>query len=217
MHVEESRGLIADQQMIANAFAYFVQHAFMGTASCFFHAASHGTTALRRERRFGHTLKRDTFVPEFERTALPILKHAIAVFAHRGHHEIAGDAATQAHVSGSHHEARREALEIPLERPERCFVEIVQVKHELPFWRREAAKIHQVTISADRHHKAGVRYAAQIVSLEDRAAAKKGKRRYRHAAIAQRHQLLDPPFAALLEQIDRTAMQFSQHAVTGPL
>jgi hypothetical protein len=58
---------------------------------------------------------------------------------------------------------------------------------------------------------------AQIVSLDDRAAAKESKWRHGHATVAQWHQLPNPPFAALLEQTDRVAVDIAQRAMTRTL
>ena len=203
--------------MVAHVLAHLVEHALLSTPSRLLHAAPDGAAALRRQRGFGHVFERNALVPQFERPALRILHHAIAVFADRRHHQLGGEAAAQAHMPRGHHETGSQAFEIPFERTKRHFVEVVQIEDELPFRCRETAEVHQMAIAADRHHDARVGSPAQVVSLDDRTAAKERERRNGHATVAQWHQLLHAPFAALLEKVDRVAVDIASRAMTRAL
>ena len=212
-YVKERGRRIADRPVISVMHGHLFEQVFVRAARGFFHAAPHRAPALGCQGGFRHTVEGDAVVPEFERSALRVLRHPVAVFADRRHHQTLSGAPAQAHMTRGHHEARGEALQVPFEWPDRHFVEVIQIEHELPLRRGEPAEIHQMTIAADGHGQAGVVNLAEIVSLQDGGATKKRERRCGHAPVAQWHEVLDPAFAALPEKLDWIAVQFPDRAM----
>src|SRR5260370_15379011 len=119
-------------------------------------------------------------------------------------------------MTRSHHEPRGQSLEIPFPGAECDFIEVVQVKYELAFRRRESAKRHQMRVAAYGHDQAGIRYLAQVVRLQDRAAPEERKRRLHHPCISERDQSCNASPAVLLQQFDRVAVYRSDLGVRGP-
>src|SRR5260370_32900365 len=118
-------------------------------------------------------------------------------------------------MTRSHHEPRGQSLDIPFPAAECDFIEFVQAKYELAFRRRESAKRHQMRVAAYGHDQAGIRYLAQVVRLQDRAAPEERKRRLHHPSISERDQSFNASPAVLLQQFDRVAVYRSDLGVRG--
>jgi hypothetical protein len=109
----------------------------------------------------------------------------------------------------------RESLDVPLPRPGKRFVEIVDVEHETPLRRGEDAEVRQVGVAAalDCHARPG--RGRQVMSHDPRRPAVERERRDEHPPVADRHQLGDTRLRLLLEQLDRveTVGRRLEHAV----
>jgi len=82
-------------------------------------------------------------------------------------------------------------------------VEVVDVEDDAPLRRGEGAEVHQVRVAAGLHADAGAGRARQVGRHDRRRAAVEGEGRGQHAAVADRHQVLDAALAAAHQQFDR--------------
>src|SRR5262249_17757123 len=125
----------------------------------------------------------------------------------------AGIADTEPEPAGGENEARGEPLDIPLKRPRKGLVKVVDVENERAFRRREAAKVHQVTVAATLDSDAAGRRPSQVVRLNDGRAPKKCERRFSHAREPNRQESLDAALVRLLDQGQRVALLLTEDDV----
>ena len=84
--------------------------------------------------------------------------HGLAVGANRRCTTMPRCAAcVEATVAARDHEARRQALDVPLPRPGQGLVEVVEIEDEAAMWRSEGAEVRQVRVAAQLHVQSGDR------------------------------------------------------------
>ena len=119
-------------------------------------------------------------------------------------------------VSSSDLEARREPLDIPLERAGKRLVEVVQVEDEIALRGGEAAEVREVGVAAELHLEAARRQAREVVRHHRRGAAEEGEGRDEHAAVPDRQELRDARRGLLLEKRHRVTVSGLEPCMTRP-
>ena len=100
-------------------------------------------------------------------------------------------------------EARRQALDVPLERRGQRLVEVVEIEHQPPVGRREHPEVRQVRVPAALHAQPRRRRLREIPGHDRRAAAVERERRDDHPPVPDRHQLGHARRVLLLQDADR--------------
>ena len=129
--------------------------------------------------------------------------HRLAVTAHRVPHDLASLLGRIAVPTSGDHQARHEALDIPLPRPRQRLVEIVHVEHQPALHRSEHAEVRQMRITTHLHPKPRTGRRRKIGRHDQRSTAIERERRDQHPPVADRHQLGNPRLRLLLQQRDR--------------
>jgi hypothetical protein len=140
---------------------------------------------------------RDPRVPDLELAHPGVLEHALAVGVHGGQGGVARALRAEARVARRQHGARREALDVPFERPRQGLVEVVDVEQQRALGRREQAEVGQVGVAAELRREAAVGQRREVGGHDGGRAAEVGEGRYRHAPVADRYELRDPAGVAL--------------------
>ena len=100
-------------------------------------------------------------------------------------------------------DAGGEPLDVPLPRTRQGLVEVVDVEHELALGRREQPEVRQVGVTTRLDPEPGGRRARQVGGHDQGCSAIEREGRGEHPSVADRHELLNPGLALLLEQRDR--------------
>ena len=145
-------------------------------------------------------LHREARVPDLEIAHRGEAGHRLPVRAGRGQHGRFPFLPREAVVAAHDREARRQALHVPLPRPRRRLVEVVDVEDEDPLRRAERAEVREVRVAAQLGANARVRRPREIRRHDQCAAAVEGERRRKHPAVPDRHQLGVARDRLLLEQ-----------------
>ena len=140
-----------------------------------------------------------------------------AVALDRSEHHLGSILATETVVAGGDLDARRQALDVPLERTGSGLVEVVDVEHHPSLGRTERAEVHQVGITAQLHVQTRTGGAREVGRHEQRGASVERERRHEHAPIADRHEFGDPRRRLTLEQRDGVGASRAadEHGVRG--
>ena len=117
-------------------------------------------TARLAARHVEQLVGDDVRVPDVELVHLGVGRHVLAVGAHGGQGGLAGHVLAQAVVAAGQHEARRQALEVPLERSRQRLVEVVDVEQQLALGRAVQAEVREVGVAAELHGQARCAAAA---------------------------------------------------------
>ncbi len=99
-------------------------------------------------------------------------------------------------------DARRETLDIPLERTMERLVEVVDVEDEVPLGRCEEAEVGEVGVAAELDDDPARRRRRQVRGHREGSPPVEGEGRGRHPAVPDRHQLGGPGDGLLLEEGD---------------
>ncbi len=145
----------------------------------------------------------DREVPQFQRLHPAELRHRLAVGADAGHCHVLGSSVSQAVIAAGHHEACREALDVPLPGRRKGFVEIVDGKDDTPFGRGKAAEVTEVGVPAALDVDPGGRRRCKVGGHREGRPAVKRERGANHAAVAEGEQVGHPPFLGPQNQFDR--------------
>ena len=78
----------------------------------------------------------------------------------------------EAPLAARHLEARREALQVPLERAGERLVEVVQVEDEVALGRGEATEVREVRVTAELRRQVGARGARDVGAMTAAAPRK---------------------------------------------
>ena len=135
-------------------------------------------------------------VRECERIA-----HRAAIARHGAEHGVAPRAAAHRSLAGRHHDARGEALDVPLPRRGDRLVEVAHVEDEPPLRRREDAEVAEVRVAAGLHVDLGMRQVREVPRHDHRRAAQERERRSEHAAPAHGRELSQTGNVRLLEHV----------------
>ena len=111
----------------------------------------------------------------------------------------------EAAIAAGDREARREPLDVPVERPGVRLVEVVDAEHEPSVGRGEGAEVREVRVAAELDVEPAARRRVEIGGHQVGGAAVEGERRDEHPAVADRHQLRDAGRGLLLQHRDGVA------------
>ncbi len=155
-------------------------------------------------------------VPEVERPHSRELGHRLAIRAADGQVHGLALLVVEAAISPGDGEAGHEPLDVPLERPGKRLVEVVQAEDQSPIRRGKHAEVRQVGIAAELRLETGARGRREVGGHEVRRAAVERERRHEHAPVPDRDELGHPGRRLLLEQLDRIAspcrrLPFAEH------
>ncbi len=161
---------------------------------------------LRARLRF--ELRKQAFpiqarVPDVEVVHLREAAHPSAVLLRRRPHSLPALLLGEPALATRDRDARRQALDVPLPRARERLVEVVDVEHQIPLRRGEAAEVRQVRVPAQLRREARARRARQIRGHDVRRAAEERERRGHHPPVTDRDQLRHPRGRLLLQQRDR--------------
>jgi hypothetical protein len=148
-------------------------------------------------------VRRQREVPQLQRFHLAELSHGLAVGADAGHDHILGHSVAEAVVPAGHHEARSEALDVPLPGGRKGFVQVVDGEDDPPLRGGKAAEIAQVGVPAALDADPRDRGGCEVRGHGERGAPVEGERRSRHASVAQGKQVGQPPLLRFEDQLDR--------------
>ena len=133
--------------------------------------------------------------------------HCLAIGANDLEHGGATLGLPEAAISAGDLEARREAFEVPLERPGQRLVEVVDVEDEIPLGRGEAAEVRQVCVAAKLSFQARPRCPREVVRHDRGRTPIEGERGDEHASVTDRDQLWHPRGPLPLEQRNGVAVR----------
>ena len=100
-------------------------------------------------------------------------------------------------------EAGGESLHIPLPRPGRGLVKVVDIEHEAPLRRAKDPEVRKVRVATELHVQPRDRRRGKIRRHRQRGAAEVRKRRQQHSTVPNRDQFPNPALGLALEQLDR--------------
>jgi hypothetical protein len=130
-----------------------------------------------------HLLRVQTRVPDLQVAERRELPHRLPVGADDPEHRRCAFCIGEVALARRDLEARGESLHVPLERPGKRLVEVVEVEDEIPLGRGEAAEVHQVGIARELGGQAARRSRDEVVGHDDRGAAEVAHRRLEHPAV----------------------------------
>ena len=141
-------------------------------------------------------------VPEVHRAHAGEARHRVAVRA--GDREVDRVAllVVESAVAPRDGEACDEPLHVPLERPRKRLVEVVDAEDHPPVRCGEDAEVRQVRVAAQLHVQLCARLVREVRSHDGGGASVEGERRHQHAAVADGHQLLQARLRLVLQQLD---------------
>ncbi len=142
-------------------------------------------------------------IPRVDRAHTSVFPHVFAVTLRCFARSIAAAAFAQIVLSCSENHACRKPLYVPLPWSRGGLVEVIDVKHEMPFRRTEAAEIADVTITAGLHAKPGGRSAGEVEGHQSRGAPKEREGRLAHSSVANGKKVGQASFVSVLQQLDR--------------
>ena len=92
-------------------------------------------------------------------------------------------------VPSEHHQARRQARDVPLERTREGLVEVAEIERQVPLRRRPQTEVEDVCISTHLHHESGVRSRREVGCHDRSCPSEERPGRCHHAAEANRHEV----------------------------
>ena len=134
----------------------------------------------------------DPRIPDVEHVHRHQFAHVLAVAAGAADRGFATGRACQPVGSGGQHERGDEALDVPFPRGRQRLVEVVDVKHQPPFRRGEAAEIEQVRVAAGLDAHAAGRRRREVRRHHRGRASVESEWRGQHPAVSDRHELRQP-------------------------
>ena len=139
-------------------------------------------------------------IPGVEEVHLRQRAHLLAVALSSVPSETTTHLAREAVVIGSHHDARRQAQHVPLERCGMGLIEVVDVEGHRAFGRGEHAEVGDVGIAAGLHVDAARGHARQVRGHDQGRAAVERERRRQHPSVPDGHEAGRPPGRLLKDQ-----------------
>jgi hypothetical protein len=132
-----------------------------------------------------------------------MLGHRFAVGAKAGLRRIPRLGFTEAVVAAGHHEARRQALDVPFPGGGQGLVQVVDGENDPAFRRGESPEIAQVGVAAALDVHAGDRGGGEVGGHGERRAPEEGERGAGHAPVAEREQVGQPALLGRQDHRDR--------------
>ena len=142
-------------------------------------------------------------VPHVQRAHAGELLHRLAIARDRLLHDRSPLLARVPVLASGHLEAHRQPLHVPLPRPRKRLVEVVQIEHQPPIRRREQAEVRQMRITAQLGVQPGIGARRQVRRHQQRRTAVERERRHQHPPVPDRHQLRHPRLRLRLQESDR--------------
>ena len=156
---------------------------------------------LRRPAR-GDVLDVEPGVPELHRAHAGEARHRVAVRARDREVDRVALLVVESAVASGDGEACDEPLDVPLERPRKRLVEVVDAEDHPPVRCGEDAEVRQVRVAAQLDVQPGARLVREVRSHDGGGASVEGERRHEHAAVADGHELLEARLRLVLQQLD---------------
>ena len=156
---------------------------------------------VRRPAR-GDVLDVEPGVPELHRAHAGEARHRVAVRARDREVDRVTLFVVESAVAPSDGEACGEPLDVPLERPRKRLVEVVDAEDHPPVRCGEDAEVGQVRVAAQLDVQPGARLFCEVRRHEGGGASVEGERRHEHAAVADGHELLEARLRLVLQQLD---------------
>ena len=129
--------------------------------------------------------------------------HRGAVALGRREDDLAAGLGGEPVVPSGHGQARRQPLDVPLERAGQGLVEVVDVEDQPPLRRGERAEVGQVRVPAQLHPQPRRGRGGQVGRHRQRRSPVEGERGHQHPAVPDRHQLRHPRLRLPQQQPDR--------------
>ena len=142
-------------------------------------------------------------IPHIQAAHARELAHRIAVAGDRLQQDRAALLVRIAVVAPRHLHAHRQPLDVPLPRPRKRLIKVVEVKHHPSIRGRKQPEVGQVRVTAELHMQPRVRARRQVGGHDQGRPAIERKRRDQHPPIADRHQLRNPRRRLRLQQLHR--------------
>ena len=154
-------------------------------------------------RHRGDLVHIDAGVPEVEVRHLGKAPHGLPVRTRRGPIDRPPLLGLEASISAGHGEAGHQPLHVPFEWAWERLVEVVDAEHQSPVGRGEDTEVGQMRIAAELCSQPRPGRSGQVGRHQVGRSAEEGERRYKHPAVADRHQLGHPGGVLLRQQLDR--------------
>jgi hypothetical protein len=142
-------------------------------------------------------------VPDVEVAHGGELGHRPPVALGQGERDAAAGLAAESVLPAGHGQAGREPLHVPLPRPRRGLVEVVDVEDQAPLRRAEQPEVQQVRVAAELGGEPGGRAGREVGGHHGGRATQERERRQAHPPVADRHQLGQPAGVLRLQDADR--------------
>ena len=145
----------------------------------------------------------EVFVPRFKGSQAGRAADLSPVGVDPGHDDGPSIGRAEPSVAAADLEAGGQPLHIPLPRPGKRLVEVVEVEDHLALRRAEQAEVGQVGVTAELHGDPRLRGGGQIGGHDEGGAPVEGEGRHHHPPVANRDQVGYPAGRLLFEQRDR--------------
>ena len=139
-----------------------------------------------------HLCRVQARVPDIEVTQTREVAHCLAICPNTCEHDVRSLGVVEPAVAAGDLEARRESLDVPLERAVKRLVEVVQVEDEIALRRPEAAEVQQVRVAAELCPQPRRCVTGEVPCHHGRSAAEERERRREHPPVADRNQFRHP-------------------------
>ncbi len=134
----------------------------------------------------------DFRVPDIEVAHAGEPAHRPAVRTHGRCHDLCAFGVVEAVRPGGDDETGRQSFDVPFPGTGQRFVEVVDVKHQLPLRRGQQPEVQQVRVPAQLGRDPRVRAAGQVGRHDRGGSPVEPERGLRHPAVADRDQLGHP-------------------------
>jgi hypothetical protein len=133
----------------------------------------------------------DQVVPHVQKSHLGIAANPPDIgFEHRAR-RLLGIKPVAAEKECSNRSARGQPLEVPLPRPGKNLIKIVDCENEVALRRREHPEIHQMHIAAGHHLETSARGICEISRHDCGTSSQKSERRSQHTRHPHRHEFFN--------------------------
>ena len=141
-------------------------------------------------------------VPDLDVPHLGEIDHRLAVLTHGRRRDRTTLCIAEAALPTRDGEARCEPLDVPLERPRKGLVEVVDAEDAPTVGRREDAEVREVRVAAELRMQAGPRAVRKVRRHQVGGTTEEGERRGEHPPVADRAELGKSSLGLLLEKVE---------------
>jgi hypothetical protein len=139
-----------------------------------------------------HLLDVHAGVPHVEIPHRGQLGHLRAVTGDGIEHHVSPLLVGESAIAPGDGQTGRQPLHVPFPWTGQCFVEVVDVEHQVPLRRGEDAEVAEVSVPAGLDVQARTRSRGQIGRHDQCRTPVEGERRDQHPAVTNGHEFLDP-------------------------